>query len=344
MRVTFSLRRSIPRVVFVLAIPLIPALALSAFGWGSAIGVWMLGAVTGIISTLSSSGRTALVAVAALSVTAGLGVLNNGNPLGSMLLMGTVAGLSGLVSARGLQSALSMVPIATAFIVTQPPVVVVNASDVSNAAVVALLIACSGCWGMLVTSTVMRKIHFPAVDPTPPVHARILAIMLAIVVGVAAWFVADLNLGHGGAWLLMTIIIVMRPGIRITFVTGVQRAFGTVIGFVIVIALSAVVNRPSTRLVVGGIFMGVSLVIRLNPRYAYWQFILVATPGIVLLVGADGAEGSLLDVAVSRLGYTLIGSALGLIAMGLLIPFTRSGAQGTAASQADAIHGSGVGS
>ena len=142
----------------------------------------------------------------------------------------------------------------------------------------------------------------------------------------------------------MTIIIVMRPGIRITFVTGVQRAFGTVIGFVIVIALSAVVNRPSTMLVVGGIFMGVSLVIRLNPRYAYWQFILVATPGIVLLVGADGAEGSLLDVAVSRLGYTLIGSALGLIAVGFLIPFTRSGAQGTAASQADAIHGSGVGS
>lgn len=339
MRVTFSLRRSIPRVVIVLAIPLIPALAFSAFGWGSAIGVWMLGAVTGIISTLSSSVRTALVAVASLSVVAGLGVANNGNPLGSMLIMGTVAGLSGLVSVRGLQSAVSMVPIAAAFIVTQPPVVVMNASDVNNAAVVALLIACSGCWGVLVTWTVMRKIHFPAVDPTPPVHARILASMLAIVVGVAAWFVADLNLGHGGAWLLMTIIIIMRPGIRITFVTGAQRAFGTVIGFVIVIALSMVVNQPITMLVVGAVLMGTALLIRLNPRRAYWQFVLVMTPGVVLLVGADGDEGSLHEVAVSRLCFTLIGSALGLIAMGLLIPFARRAAQGTSTPQADLIHG-----
>jgi len=330
--VTLSLKRSIPRVAVVLAIPLIPALAFSAFGFGGAIEVWMLGALTGIISTLSSSVRTALFAVAALSVAAGLGVVNDGNPWGSMLIMGTVAGLSGLESSRGLQSAVSMVPIGAAFMVTQPPLVMVASPTVSNAIVVALLVACSGAWGMLVTATVMRTIHFPAVDPTPARHARILAILLAIVVGVAAWFVADLNLGHGGAWLLMTIIIVIRPGIRITFVTGVQRALGTVIGFIIVIAVSAVVNRPITMLVLGAIFMGTSFVIRLNPRYAYWQFILVATPGVVLLVGAGGAEGSLLDVAVSRLGYTLIGSALGLLAMGLLIPFTRSGAQSTTAS------------
>ena len=154
-----------------------------------------------------------------------------------------------------------MVPIAAAFMVTQPPVVMVNDSLVSNATVVALLIACSGGWGMLVTGTVMRKIHFSAVDPTPPDHARILAIMLAIVVGGAAWFVTHLDLGHGGAWLLMTIIIVMRPGIRITFVTGAQRAFGTVIGFVIVIALSMVVNQPITMLVVGAVLVGTSLLI-----------------------------------------------------------------------------------
>ena len=187
--VTFSLRRSIPRVAVVLAIPTIPALAFSAFGWGSAIGVWMLGALTGIISTLSSSARTALAAIATLSVAAGLGVANNGNPWGAMLIMGTVAGLSGLVSARGLQSAVSMVPIGAAFIVTQPPVVMMNASAEGNATAVALLIACSAGWGMLVTWTVMRTIHFPAVDPTPPGHARILAIMLTFVVGGAAWFV-----------------------------------------------------------------------------------------------------------------------------------------------------------
>lgn len=337
--VTLSLRRSIPRVAVVLAIPTIPALAFTAFGWGSAIGVWMLGALTGIISTLSSSARTALPAIAALSVAAGLGVANNGNPWGAMLIMGTVAGLSGLVSARGLQSAVSMVPIGAAFIVTQPPVVMMNASAEGNATAVALLIACSAGWGMLVTWTVMRKIHFPAVDPTPPGHARILAIMLTIVVGGAAWFVAHLDLGHGGAWLLMTIIIVIRPGIRITFITGTQRALGTIVGFVIVIALSTIVNQPITMLVVGAVLVGVSLLIRLNPLRAYWEFVLVMTPGVVLLVGAGSDEGSLHEVAVSRLCFTLIGSALGPIAMGLLIPFTGRSAHAGPVSHADATHG-----
>lgn len=337
--VTVSLKHAIPRVAIVLAIPAIPALAFTAFGLGNVSEVWMLGALTGIIATLSSSLRPAALSVVALSVAAALGVANAGNPWGAMLIMGTAAGLSGLMSARGLQSAVSMFPIGAAFMVAEPPMVLTNASAVGNVIMVALLVACSGAWGMLVTGTVMRKIRFPVPAPTPPDQARVLAILLAIVVGGAAWFVADLDLGHGGAWLLMTIIIVVRPGIRSTFVTGVQRALGTVIGFVIVIVLSAVVNRPVTMLVVGGVLVGVSLVIRLNPRRAYWQFVLVLTPGIVLLVGAGGAEGSLLDVAVSRLGYTLIGSALGLIAMGLLIPFTRHAAHSERASQADVIHG-----
>ena len=66
---------------------------------------------------------------------------------------------------------------------------------------------------------------------------------------------------------------------------------------------------------------------------------LVLTPGVVLLVGAGGDEGSLHEVAVSRPCFTLIGSALGLIAMGLLIPFTRRTVQGTSASQFNPIHG-----
>ncbi len=342
--VIVSLKHAIPRVAIVLAIPAIPALAFTAFGWGNVSGVWMLGALTGIIATLSSSLHPAALSVVALSVAAALGVANAGNPWGAMLIMGTAAGLSGLMSARGLQSAVSMFPIGATFMVAEPPMVLMNASAAGNVIMVALLVACSGAWGMLVTGTVMRRIRFPVPDPTPPDQARVLAILLAIVVGGAAWFVADLDLGHGGAWLLMTIIVVVRPGIQTTFVMGAQRAIGTVIGFIIVIALSAFVNRPATMLAVGGILMGASLVMRLNPRRAYWQFMLVATPGIVLLVGADGAKGSLLDVAVSRLGYTLIGSALGLIAMGLLIPFTRRAAQGTTASQADAIHGSGLGS
>ncbi|NQW72023.1 MAG: hypothetical protein HQ453_04780 [Actinobacteria bacterium] len=62
---SFSLKRSIPRLAIGLAIP---AMAFSVFGWRSAIRVWMLGALTGIISTLSSSVCTDLLAVVALLI------------------------------------------------------------------------------------------------------------------------------------------------------------------------------------------------------------------------------------------------------------------------------------
>lgn len=319
-----SLKKSIPLVIAVMAVPAIPAFIFTLLGWGEASNIWMLGTVTGALAILSSSRRLSAVTVVLLAIASALAVLNQGNPWGSMLIMGVCAAISGIASVRGLISVVNFFAISVAFFVAQPPVVSTSLSTTQDALVVGFIALCAGFWGLLITGSVFRKVHFPPAAPLQARHAVVMAAVLAVLVGGAAWFVADRNLGHGGAWLMMTILIVVQPGISSTFKRSVQRAVGTVAGFGIAIVLSAVVSTPIVMLLVGVVLLGMALLVKMDATREYWQYVVFLTPGVVLVVASSGEEGSLLDVALSRLGFTMVGSLIGLITVALLIPFYRN--------------------
>ena len=319
-----SLKKSIPLVVMVMAVPAIPAVIFTLVGWGEASNIWMLGTVTGALAILSSTFRLSVYTVILLAIASVLAVLNQGNPWGSMLIMGACAAISGIASIRGLVSAVNFFAISAAFFVAQPPVVSTSLSTVQDALVVGFIALCSGFWGLAISGKVFHKIHFPPAAPLEARHARLMAIILALLVGGAAWVVADRNLGHGGAWLMMTILIVVQPGISSTFKRSVQRAIGTVAGFGIAIVLSAFVSTPIVEILVGLVLLGMALLVKMDSRREYWQYVVFLTPGVVLVVASSGDEGSLLHLAISRLGFTIIGSLIGLITVALLLPFYRN--------------------
>lgn len=318
-----SLRKSIPFVIAVMAVPAIPAIIFTIFGWGEASNIWMLGTITGALAILSSSWRVSAVTVALLALASTLAVLNQGNPWGSLVIMGVCAGISGIASVRGLVSAVNFFAISAAFFVAQPPVISTSLSTAQNALLVGAVALCSGLWGLAITGKVFHKIHFPPAAPLQPRHAIVMAVVLALLVGGTAWVVAERNLGHGGYWLMMTILIVVQPGISRTFKRSMQRAIGTVAGFVIAIILSAFVSTPILMLLSGVVLLGMALLVKMDSRREYWQYVLFLTPGVVLVVASNGDEGSLLDLAMSRLGYTVLGSIIGLITVACLLPFFR---------------------
>ena len=319
-----NLKKSIVLVIIVMVVPSIPAIVFALLGWGAATEVWILGTMTGVLAVVSSSVRLSIPTVVSLGIASALAVLNQGNPWGSMIIMGACAFIEGLVSVRGLTSSVSMFAISVAFFVAQPPVISTSLSTPQEALIIGFIAMCAGLWGLLLSGTVFRKVRFPRGRRLVPKYSTVMAIVLGVLVGGTAWVVADRNLGHGGAWLMMTILIVAQPGITTTFHRGVQRAIGTVAGFVIAILLSPFINQPVPMLIVGLALIGAALLVKMDPKNAYWKFVFFLTPGVVLIVGSSGDDGSLLNLAFSRLGYTILGSLLGLAAVALLFPFYRN--------------------
>ena len=142
-----SLKKSIPLVVMVMAVPAIPAVIFTLVGWGEASNIWMLGTVTGALAILSSTFRLSVYTVILLAIASVLAVLNQGNPWGSMLIMGACAAISGIASIRGLISAVNFFAISAAFFVAQPPVVSTSLSTVQDALVVGFIALCSAALG-----------------------------------------------------------------------------------------------------------------------------------------------------------------------------------------------------
>jgi uncharacterized membrane protein YccC len=135
---------------------------------------------------------------------------------------------------------------------------------------------------------------------------------------VATWFVVDLDLGHTGGWIILTILVVFQPSLGDGFRKAAHRAAGTVLGFVIAVLVGAVVTNSGMLYLIGTIFLMVAFILMLQAR-PYWLYATVLTPAIILLESA----GTTVDqVAEERLGATLIGVAVTVAVMLVLTALT----------------------
>ena len=138
-------------------------------------------------------------------------------------------------------------------------------------------------------------------------------------VGVATWLVIDLDLGHGGGWIILTIVVVYQPYLGDGFKKAGSRAIGTVIGFVIAIVIGAFVTSAPMLYLLGTVCLIVSMVVMLAGK-PYWWFATFLTPAIVLY---ESAGSTVTKVAVERLEATLIGIAGTLVVMLILLPIAK---------------------
>ena len=134
------------------------------------------------------------------------------------------------------------------------------------------------------------------------------ALRLAVVAGIGEIVAEASGLPHG-YWIVLTILIVLRPDYASTIYRGVQRAAGTVIGAGLGVATALLLHVGTAALVAA---VGVTMTI----AYAifavnYLLFAVFLTDFVVLLMALLGETAE--QTAGARLVGTGIGAALALI-------------------------------
>lgn len=306
-----TLTASVLGLLFLVAVP---SLTLRVLGFDALAGDVVLACATGMIAATFGPWRPAASTSLLLGVGAAVAVLAAATPWVALVLMASCGAAMGVAARYGVAGFVSLAPIAIGFVLSEPPA--------DPAVIVGVAYAGSAMFGAAIGSRVHQ--HLPAKELQPIHRSRALAYggMLALLAGVSGWFVADLSLGHAGAWLLMTYFVVIQPYLRDGWRKAVERAAGTVIGFGIAVGLGLLIDVRWLVFTIGVIGLVVGIWVRIK-NGAYWRYTVALTVGIVL---AEGASSSVISTGEQRLWATVIGTGVSMAAMALLMPIYRRGA------------------
>jgi uncharacterized membrane protein (TIGR01666 family) len=121
--------------------------------------------------------------------------------------------------------------------------------------------------------------------------------------------------GHHSYWVLLTIIVILKPGFSLSKQRNYQRLIGTICGGIIAILILNFIPNITTQFIFLIVFMiGTYSFQRLN----YVVSVIFMTPYVLILFKFLGV--GLLNVAQERILDTAIGSSIAFIASYLIFP------------------------
>lgn len=122
-----------------------------------------------------------------------------------------------------------------------------------------------------------------------------------------------ISTGHHSYWILLTIIVILKPGFSLTKQRNYQRLTGTVCGGIIGISILLLVHNKTAEFALMVFFMlGCYSFQRLN----YVVSVLLMTPYILILFSFLGVN----NIVTERITDTIIGSIIAFIASYLIFP------------------------
>lgn len=251
------------------------------------------------------------VMLSVLAGTAGvICALLNPYPIAGAVYFGLLTGACALASKRGLHSPVLMVPIFLSFVLAAPPTV--DGMSATPAAVLTgVALVLGGLWATASARLLLgRPRHTPERVCLGTRAAIAYAVLMAVVVGIAAWAVLTYAKYHQGAWLLLTLIVVLQPSPHDTFTKSLQRLGGTLLGGVIALVLILAHVESTFALVVGGLLLFAAFSMRFALKRPYWEYMTVLTPAVILL-NASGIDA--MSVAEDRVVFTVIATVVGLL-------------------------------
>jgi Fusaric acid resistance protein-like len=308
--VVTPLKRTIA-VLVLLALVSAPAVVSVRLGAGDMAGSVVLAAVAGLIAAVFVPVRMALAAAALIGVGSGVAVTAADLPLLAAVVMAGCGVAMGFAAKQGAASAVALAPVTVGFTLSEPPA--------DSAVVVALAMLGSAAWGVGLGALVRRRLPTRTLTALGTERAFAYGAILALLAGISGYFVAVLQPGHAGGWLLMTYFVVVQPYLQNGWRKAVERAGGTVLGFGIAVLIGLITEVRTALFVIGvlALILGMWIWIKGHP---YWQSTTVMTVGIVM---AEGASTSVISTAEQRLAATVIGVGASLLAMAVLRPFYR---------------------
>ncbi|MHA6247229.1 FUSC family membrane protein [Pontibacter sp. CAU 1760] len=149
--------------------------------------------------------------------------------------------------------------------------------------------------------------------PTSAIFRHSLRVALVCFFGYA--LTKYIALGHHSYWVLLTIIVILKPAFSLTKQRNYQRLVGTVIGGILGVIILAVVQDRVVQAILLVFFMiGTFSAQRIN----YVVSVTLMTPFILIIFSFLG--GTNLNLAQERIVDTLLGSAIAFSASYLIFP------------------------
>jgi hypothetical protein len=316
-----SARQQLRTLTFDVALMIIagftPAIVMGLAGWTAGVNVAILAGLAVFIACMGGTGwRTGAVVSVPFALLSGLADWVAPNPWLAAAVLAFAAFLRGYAAKVGMHDALIMTVIALGFIAASP---VPSGTSIPSPLFVALVTLVAALWATLVMFLLRHRLRVRVHTGLDPVRVLPFSLVLGFLVGVATWFVVDLNLGHTGGWIILTILVVFQPTRGAGFTKAAHRAAGTIFGFLIAVFVGSLISSEGFLYLIGTAFLMVAFILMLQGR-PYWLYATALTPAIVLLESA----GSTVDqVAEERLDATLIGITVTLVVMLALAPFAK---------------------
>lgn len=143
------------------------------------------------------------------------------------------------------------------------------------------------------------------------------SLRLAIVCLVGFYVGKLFALGHHSYWILLTILVIMKPGFSNTKQRNYERVIGTIIGGVMGGLILMFVHDETSRFIILLVFM---LITYSFIRVKYIVSVIFMTPFILILFSFINSANSTTVIASERIIDTLIGSFLAIAFSYFILP------------------------
>lgn len=288
-------------------------------GAGSLAAPWLFGAIISVSAGFISM-RLAVILAPVGGIVSTFATMLHPYPIVGSIFLGLVAGAAAYTARRGINSVVLLVPLFASFALVAPPEVSRASTWLQAGVLIGLASMLGGLWSLGVMRVLVGN-DMPK-KPLTPLSMRgsvSYAIIMGSVIGISAWGVLTWAPSHQGAWLLLTLIVVLQPAPSDTFSKTFNRLGGTLIGVVAAGLISLAITSSAVSLVLSTIFLFVALVLRYVLKKPYWLYMTFLTPSVILI---DSHGRDVMDVAAERLAATVL-AALIAITIALLVKFAH---------------------
>ena len=146
------------------------------------------------------------------------------------------------------------------------------------------------------------------------------ALRVSLVLIFGFWVGKLLPVGHYSYWILLTILVILKPGFSLTKQRNYERVIGTVVGGIAGVLILMFVKDQTLRFSFLLLFMVLTYSFQ---RFKYVVSVLFMTPFVLILFSFISPQNNL-NLATERIIDTMIGSAIAFIASYLLFPSWES--------------------